>query len=310
MGPRSSFGQSARFLEAADPVLARIIARIGPYRFETETEGTHFAALVRSIVYQQLNGKAASTIHGRVEALFGGPPAPAAVLAAADERLRAAGLSRQKISYMKDLAEKAGPLAIERLHELPDAEVIEALREVKGIGLWTAQVFLMFRLGRPDVLPATDFGIRRAIMLAYKLRAMPTPAKVEKIGKKWRPHASAAAWYLWRSLDLENGDGTCHVPKGATPADVTVDLEPAGSLRVNVVSSIGEPVARVRVSIMRNQSSTDASGARRFTELKPGSYGVWLGHWSLYVPPDTTVEVKAGEEAQATLTYDAAKAAR
>ncbi len=193
-------------LEGSDEVLARLIARVGPCRLRADRTGTHFRALLRSIVFQQLNGKAAETILGRVEALFPGrAPTPEGLLAATDARLRAAGLSRQKIGYARDLAERvaAGALPLERIARLPDAEALAALTQVKGVGEWTAQIFLLFRLGRPDVLPASDFGIRRAVMLAYGLDDMPAPREVARIGAPWRPHGSVAAWYLWRSLDEE-----------------------------------------------------------------------------------------------------------
>jgi DNA-3-methyladenine glycosylase II len=191
-------------LRAADPVMAAVIDRVGPCRYAPARSGTHFDALVRSIVYQQLSGRAAAAIMARVKALFGGrPPGPAEVAAASGESLRAAGLSRRKTEYLKDLAARAlaGEVPVERLHALDDAAVIEALSRVKGIGLWTAQVFLIFRLGRPDVLPATDLGIRKAVMRAYGLRALPAPARVLEIGACWRPYATFASWYLWRSID-------------------------------------------------------------------------------------------------------------
>ncbi|MSP59946.1 MAG: DNA-3-methyladenine glycosylase 2 family protein [Myxococcales bacterium] len=193
-------------LKRSDPVLARVIAEVGPCRFRARSEGTHFDAIVRAIIYQQLSGKAAATIHARFDGLHGGPPTPAQVLATSDEKLRAVGLSRQKLGYLKDLAERAlsSEVAIDRLQDLDDTAVIAALTRVKGIGLWTAQMFLLFRLGRPDVLPDGDLGIRKAVKRAYQLRTLPEPARVLAIGAKWRPYASIAAWYLWRSLD---GDG-------------------------------------------------------------------------------------------------------
>lgn len=185
-----------------DVKLARIIERVGPFKLQLREEGSHFGALLRSIVYQQLSGKAASTIHGRVLDLFGGrEPRPAELLAASDEKLRAAGLSRQKISYLKDLARHADAGAIDRLHELEDEEVIAQVTAVKGVGVWTAQMFLMFRLGRPDVLPVLDLGIRKAIQRAYGLRKMPDATKIEALASKWRPHCTVACWYLWRSLE-------------------------------------------------------------------------------------------------------------
>jgi len=197
---------SIRHLKSVDPVLASVIDRVGPCRLEQRREGTHFDALVRSIVYQQLSGKAASTILGRVHGLFGDrSPTPSELLATPDETLRAAGLSRQKLSYLKDLATKVEsgvvPLAADTIDHLADDEIIDRLVQVKGIGRWTVHMFLIFRLGRPDVLPELDLGIQNAIRRAYRLRKQPGPKDVKRIGKKWTPHASIASWYLWRSLE-------------------------------------------------------------------------------------------------------------
>ena len=191
----------------ADPALARVIAQVGPCRFAPTAEGTHFDALVRSIIYQQLSGKAAATIHRRVQEIFGGrAPTPAELAATPDETLRAAGLSRQKLSYLKDLAARvhSGAVPLDHLDGLPDDEIISALVQVKGIGRWTAQMFLMFRLGRPNVLPELDLGIQKGIQRAYRLRSLPKPDRVKKIGAKWAPYSSVACWYLWRSLDVED----------------------------------------------------------------------------------------------------------
>ena len=191
-------------LRRADPVLAGIIRRVGPYTLEPSREGTHFEALARSIIYQQLSGKAAATIHSRVKALYPRRRLrPEAVLATPDEALRGAGLSGQKLSYLRDLArhvlDNTVPLA--RIDRLPDEEIIERLVQVKGVGRWTVQMFLMFRLGRPDVLPDLDLGVQNAIWRAYELPKRPTPREVLEIGAPWRPHATTAAWYLWRSLE-------------------------------------------------------------------------------------------------------------
>lgn len=186
-----------------DPILARVIADVGPCRFAARSEGSHFDHILRAIVYQQLSGRAAATIHGRVVALFEGAPSAAGLLTATDEQLRSAGLSRQKIGYLRDLAQRVatGDLPVDRLHELADDDVIAALTRVKGIGRWTAHMFLMFRLGRPDVLPDLDLGIRKAIQLAYRLRRMPNSDRVLAIGAGWAPHRTIASWYLWRSLE-------------------------------------------------------------------------------------------------------------
>lgn len=191
-------------LRRTDERIARVIESVGPCRFTHRAEGTHFDALLRAIVYQQLSGKAASTILGRVLALYDGRyPTPRELLATPDERLRAAGLSRQKLAYMRDLARHVHEemLPVDQLHELEDAQIIEALTAVKGIGRWSAQMFLMFRLGRPDVLPELDLGIRKGLQRAYRMRKLPTPARVQAIGARWSPYATYACWYLWRSLD-------------------------------------------------------------------------------------------------------------
>jgi DNA-3-methyladenine glycosylase II len=201
-------GPSVRFLKRADPVLARVIERVGPCRLELRTEGTHYNSLTRAIVFQQLSGKAASTIFSRFHAIYSDDtPTPQAVLDTADERLREAGLSRQKIGYLRDLSAKVADdsLPLHEIHEMSDDDVIAHLVQVKGIGRWTAQMFLMFRLGRPDVLPELDLGIQNAIRAVYRMRKRPTPKQVQKIGAKWSPHSTVACWYLWRSLD--NGDG-------------------------------------------------------------------------------------------------------
>ena len=202
--------EAVTHLERADPVLARVIASVGRCHFEPRTSGTHFDSLVRAVVYQQLSGKAAATIHARLEAIYaptgsngGRPPTPRELLETTDERFRAAGLSRQKISYLRDLAARveSGALPLASIEILDDDAIIDALAGVKGIGRWTAQMFLIFRLGRPNVLPELDLGIRKAIRIAYRKRKMPTPAQVRAIGRKWEPHCSVAAWYLWRYLD-------------------------------------------------------------------------------------------------------------
>jgi DNA-3-methyladenine glycosylase II len=191
-------------LKRADDVLARVIERVGPCRFRPRSEGRHFDALLRSIVYQQLSGKAAGTILDRVLGLYGGRyPRPAQLLETPDTALRGAGLSRQKLGYLRDLAAKvdSGEVPLARVSRWPDEEVITHLTRVKGIGRWTAQMFLIFRLGRPDVLPELDLGIQTAIQRAYGLAERPGPAEVLRIGATWRPHATVASWYLWRSLE-------------------------------------------------------------------------------------------------------------
>jgi DNA-3-methyladenine glycosylase II len=164
----------------------------------------HYTALVRSIVGQQLSVKAASTIYGRLEAMFDGhPPTPEQILATDVDALRAVGLSRPKAGYLRSLAEhvRDGTLELDRLDEMPSDEVIAELTAVKGLGEWTAHMFLMFQLGRPDVLPVGDQGIRNAVRGLYGLEAIPAPAELERIAEPWRPWRSLACRYLWESLD-------------------------------------------------------------------------------------------------------------
>jgi DNA-3-methyladenine glycosylase II len=193
-------------LRSVDPLLAAIIDRIGPCTAKPSTHLSYFESLARSIVYQQLSGKAAETIYGRLEALCNGKGVvPDSVLSLTEEQLRSAGLSRQKTASLKDLSAKSldGTVLIDRLHQLPDEEIIAELIQVRGIGLWTSQMFLMFRLGRPDVLPHLDLGIRKGLQKTYSLTELPTPQQVLEIGQKWRPHCTLACWYLWRSLEIQ-----------------------------------------------------------------------------------------------------------
>jgi len=185
--------------------MAGVIDRVGSCTLVPRTEWTHFDALVRSIVYQQLSGKAAATIHGRVLGLIGdGAEAPARIVGTSHEALRAAGLSTAKANYVRNLAEHVldGSLPVESLHELSDDEIIAALTQVKGIGRWSAQMFLMFRLGRPDILPELDLGVQKGIQKAYRLRKLPTPKQVLRRGAKWAPYRTVASWYMWRVLEL------------------------------------------------------------------------------------------------------------
>jgi DNA-3-methyladenine glycosylase II len=199
-------------LRAGDPVLAALLDTIGPLgdgREGRPDREDHYGALVRSITGQQLSVLAARAIYGRLTARFGDrPPTPQEILADEPEELRAAaGLSRAKVGFLRSLAEHviSGQLELQSLDVLPDEEVIAELTAVKGIGLWTAQMFLMFHLERPDVLPTGDLGIRRAIELAYTLDGLPDPATMEEIAEPWRPHRTLACRYLWRSLANEPG---------------------------------------------------------------------------------------------------------
>ena len=206
-------------LKKSDPVMRTIIERVGPYRM-TYREPT-FHSLARAIVYQQLNGKAALTIFNRFTALAGDPLTPEGVSKLTPEQMRGVGLSKQKSSYLLDMAERAsrGELDFLRVADMPDDEVIAHLTQVKGVGVWTAHMFLMFALQRANILPTGDFGIRMAMFKHYLDRSraknngaakklkrkikLPSPAQMEKIAKCWEPYRSVACWYLWRSLDIK-----------------------------------------------------------------------------------------------------------
>ena len=194
-------------LRRSDPVLAAIIRDVGPCRLQTDDRGGAFAALVESILYQQITGKAAASIYGRVRRLIGRRhPRPQDILAVTEVALRGAGLSRQKVTYLRDLAERVtGGLKLRAIGRLQDEAVIEALTEVKGIGRWTVEMFLIFRLGRLDVLPVHDYGIRKAMQRAYRLRKLPTPDRMRQLAEPWRPYRTVACWYLWRSLESKAG---------------------------------------------------------------------------------------------------------
>ncbi len=195
--------KAVNHLKKADPILRAIIERVGPCRMEFGLP--EFSSLAEAIVYQQLNGKAAVTIFNRFAALAGEPLTPQGILKLSDEQLRSVGLSKQKSAYLKDLAAKAasGLLDFRRLHELTDDKVIEHLTQVKGVGVWTAHMFLMFSLRRPNVLPTGDYGVQVAIRKHYKKRKLPKPKDMEKIAKAWEPYRSVACWYMWRSLDIK-----------------------------------------------------------------------------------------------------------
>jgi DNA-3-methyladenine glycosylase II len=188
-------------LKKSDPVLRALLERVGPFRIE-HREPT-FDTVVRSIVYQQLSGKVAAVIFGRLLAAAKGDLTPRRILRLPHERLRALGLSNQKAAYIRDLAErtKSGEVDFAALQDMSDEQVIESLTRVKGIGVWTAQMFLIFGLKRLDVLPVGDLGVRAAIKKAYGLAKLPTPAEMEQLAQAWRPYCSVASWYLWRSLD-------------------------------------------------------------------------------------------------------------
>ena len=199
--------KAVRHLKAADPGMAAIIASVGPFRMELKGSRSLFGALAEAIVYQQLSNKAAATIFGRVEALF--PRAtegftPRHILETDGDALRGCGLSRAKVLAVQDLARRVqgGELpTLDEAHTLADPELVERLVTVRGIGRWSAQMFLMFRLGRPDVLPLDDYSLRKAYAKAFGKRALPSPQALERHGGKWRPYRTVACWYLWQVLD-------------------------------------------------------------------------------------------------------------
>ncbi len=223
-------------LSAADAKLGRLIKRAGPYTLKLSSKLSPFEALLESIIYQQLHGKAAAAIHARLLASFGEPgptgsllhpaPHPTAhhLLEAPNEQLRAAGLSHNKALSIRDLAAKTldGTVpSLARIRRMSDEAIVEHLSQVRGIGVWTVEMFLIFRLGRPDVLPVTDYGVRKGFALTFgklkpadKVNAadLPTPETMQKRAKKWHPWCSVASWYLWRACDLANADKAIKPP--------------------------------------------------------------------------------------------------
>jgi DNA-3-methyladenine glycosylase II len=195
--------RARRVLARRDPVMRDLMRRYGPCGLASAQRTDPFVALAHAIISQQLSTKAAATIARRFDGLAGGTPTPAAVAARSDEELRAVGLSGQKVRYMRDLCARVldGSLPLHAFDALSDEDVITALTSVKGIGRWTAEMFLMFRLHRPDVLPVGDLGIVKAVQRVYGLRTAPTAARLNRIGEPWRPYRSVACWYLWASLD-------------------------------------------------------------------------------------------------------------
>jgi len=193
--------EAIQHLRANDPVLSAIIERVGAYGIQFRPP--EFETLVKSIVYQQLSGRVASVIFGRLSAAVKGVMTPDTILRLRPSRMRTLGLSTQKTAYIRDLARhtRDGTVVFEELAALPDDEVILRLTRVKGIGVWTAHMFLMFALERTDVLPTGDLGIRNAIRKAYNLAALPTPDEMERMAQSWRPYCTVASWYLWRSLE-------------------------------------------------------------------------------------------------------------
>ncbi len=224
--PRYDSTAAIRALTAADPKLGELIRRAGPFTLRLKSAHSPFESLLESIVYQQLNGRAAATILGRVLEVSGGlHPSPQALLDTPDEQLRAAGLSRNKLLALRDLAAKTldGTVpTLERIRRMTDDNIIESLVEVRGIGRWTVEMLLMFRLGRPDVLPVSDYGVRKGFHLTFQRKNaftatpfggkrivtqadLPTAEQMTRRAEKWRPYRSIASWYLWRACDLHAG---------------------------------------------------------------------------------------------------------
>jgi DNA-3-methyladenine glycosylase II len=201
---KPDYGAARRHLMKTDPKLSMVIKRVGACELHAYAPRDPFDALCMSIASQQLSTKAADTIYRRFCDLFppNRKPTPKRVMALTDDQIRAVGFSRPKVGFIKDLAAHVldGRLDLKRLGKHPDEEVMRQLVAVKGIGRWTAEIFLMFRLGRPDILPADDLGLMNAAHRVYGLRRRPTPDKLRKLGEKWRPYRSVAAWYLWQSL--------------------------------------------------------------------------------------------------------------
>ena len=198
--------EAVRHLASADATLAKLMELAGPFAMEIRRLHDPFEALARNIIYQQLHGRAAAAIHARVSALSGKSKLrPEDILSAPDEELRGAGLSAAKLAALRDLAAKTldGTVpTLARLRRMGDEEIVERLTAVRGIGRWTVEMLLMFRLGRPDVLPVGDFAVRKGFALAYGLEASPKPKELEQYGERWRPFRSVASWYMWRAAEL------------------------------------------------------------------------------------------------------------
>lgn len=211
-------------LRRVDPVLAALIRRAGPCTLRVERRQSPYEALVRSIAFQQLNGKAAETILGRFHALYPDActPPPQQLLETPDEVLRGVGFSRNKILALKDIAARTleGTVPERRVvARLSDEAIIERLTQVRGVGRWTAEMLLMTLLGRPDVLPLGDFGVRNGFRLAYRKRSMPTPRALARHGERWAPYRTTAAWYLWRAVDLAREGRLPEAAGGVRPRD-------------------------------------------------------------------------------------------
>lgn len=239
-----------RAVLTADPVMAALVSAAGRYGLQARLERTPFESLARAIAHQQLSGAVAQRILGRFCALYPDRPfpTPEAVLQTAPGQLRAVGFSFAKIRALHDLAEKtrAGVVpAGAALHALDDESIITRLSSVRGIGRWTVEMLLMFQLGRPDVWPVDDFGVRNGFRLAYGLRRLPTPRALREFGERWRPHRSAAAWYLWRAVDLHRAGS---LPTPPRPAPRIAQQKPPGQAARKISSAARKTPRRRRVS--------------------------------------------------------------
>ncbi len=195
------------YLSKIDKTLARLIRKVGPCTIQVQKRRTPFHALVRAVTYQQLHASAAEAIFGRLKALYPGRrfPTPEEILATADEKLRTVGLSRAKTASIKDIAAKtiAGVVPTSRqIAKLSESEILERLTSIRGVGPWTVEMLLIFTLGRPDVLPVTDYGVRKGFARTYGWKDLPRPGELLEFGERWRPHRSTAAWYFWRAVEL------------------------------------------------------------------------------------------------------------
>jgi len=204
--PRISIAAATAELARRDPVIAKLVGIAGPATLKRrgKERRDHFGALARSIAYQQLAGRAAAAIHGRFEALFDGHPTPEAVLAIPEEQLRGAGLSAAKTASIIDLATRveSGVVPLDGIEKVGDEEIIVRLASVRGIGRWTAEMFLIFQLGRLDVWPVDDLGVRAGYAAAYRLKELPKPKALTELGEPFRPYRSIAAWYMWQAIHL------------------------------------------------------------------------------------------------------------
>jgi len=204
---------AVRHLRRADPKLGALIDRVGPFAIELQKTNSSLAALAEAIVYQQLHGKAAATIFGRFKALYPGRrfPTPDEILATPEAALRGVGLSRNKLLAIRDLAQKVRsgvvpPVAA--LRRMSNEDIIERLTAVRGIGRWTAEMLLIFRLGRPDILPVDDYGVRKGCAVVLRKKELPSPAELARYGERWKPYRTVASWYLWRAADLDKSTAT------------------------------------------------------------------------------------------------------